>query len=149
MKGIRFLVILMAVGALLAVGYSMVISSEVPEAIEIKDPNLGTLKKTPVAFSHLNHNTEYGVACADCHHVYKEGQNVWKEGDPVQKCSECHKLNEAEKDSVIYCNNTYPKGKAPGLKCAYHMNCVGCHKVAKEEGKKAPIGCTQCHPMTQ
>ena len=76
----------------------------------------------------------------------EETGQVWKEGDPVKKCSECHKENAAEKNSLTFCKKAYPAGKAPGLKCAYHMNCIGCHKAMKKEGKKAPTSCTKCHP---
>jgi len=43
-------------------------------------------KKVLVTFTHKKHNVDYKNACADCHHVYKDGKNVWKKDDPVQKC---------------------------------------------------------------
>ena len=38
--------------------------------------------------------------------------------------------------------NTYHTGK-PGLKAAYHLNCLGCH-----EKNGGPTGCTDCHTRT-
>ncbi|MBW2195763.1 MAG: cytochrome c3 family protein [Deltaproteobacteria bacterium] len=35
-------------------------------------------KKVLVTFTHKKHNVDYKIACADCHHVYKDGKNVWK-----------------------------------------------------------------------
>ena len=119
--------------------------------IIIKDPAFGTLKKTPVKFSHKKHADPegYNIACTDCHHDYVKGENVWTKDKPVKKCSACHRVNAAEKNSLSYCKRAYPKGKVPGLKCAYHMNCIGCHRALKIKypiGKYAvPITCTKCH----
>ena len=92
-------------------------------------------KKGPVKFHHKKHQTDYKIACADCHHVYKDGKNVWKQGDPVQKCSACHDLKEK-------------KGNADKLQNAFHKNCKDCHKKEVEEGKvkNAPFKkCNECH----
>lgn len=41
-------------------------------------------------FNHKDHSGKYQVPCAECHHVFEDGKNVWQEGMPVQKCTECH-----------------------------------------------------------
>ena len=46
--------------------------------------------KALVMFSHKKHNVDYKITCTDCHHVIKDGKNVWKEGDAIEKCTACH-----------------------------------------------------------
>ncbi|MBW1896194.1 MAG: cytochrome c3 family protein, partial [Deltaproteobacteria bacterium] len=53
--------------------------------------------KPVVTLSHKKHNVDYGISCADCHHVYENGKNVWKEGDAVEKCQVCHSQAKAPK----------------------------------------------------
>lgn len=87
-------------------------------------------KKTPVVFPHAKHKA---LKCIECHHEYKDGKNVWKEGQEVKKCGACHKL---KKD-----------GKKEKLEKAYHNLCVKCHKALKKEKKKTgPTSCSKCHP---
>ncbi len=92
-------------------------------------------KQTPVTFDHSKHKD---LACTTCHHDFKDGQNVWKEGEEVKKCSVCHKLDA--------------DGKIVKLYAAFHSaesehSCIGCHKKMKKEQKKAgPTACAQCHP---
>jgi len=69
--------------------------------------------KGPVAFTHVNHKMD----CKECHH----------KGEPSDKCEKCHK--------------PAAEGKTPGLKDAFHKNCMGCHK-AKKQG---PTKCDECH----
>jgi hypothetical protein len=103
-------------------------------------------KKGLVTFTHKKHNVDYKIPCADCHHVYKDGKNVFKEGDPVQKCAECH--SEAKAPS----GKDAPKmSKEEKIKKYYysaiHENCAGCHKALKKEGKPTgPTTCKECHP---
>jgi hypothetical protein len=96
-------------------------------------------------FNHKKHSEDYKVACTDCHHVYKEKKNMWKQGNPVKKCQECHNIVDLAK-----------KKDPMSLYAAYHNNCLGCHKALKKEWKatgkaagkpkpKAPTGCTKCH----
>ncbi|MGB2697611.1 MAG: cytochrome c3 family protein [Candidatus Zixiibacteriota bacterium] len=77
-------------------------------------------KYEAVIFSHEIHNliTE---DCATCHHHSPAGQ--------TPSCDKCH-------DAPFDPENL----NMPGLKGAYHLQCVGCHK---ETG--APAGCTECH----
>lgn len=85
--------------------------------------------KGDVIFSHTKHKD---LKCTDCHHVFKDGKNVWKEGDEVRKCSACHKKKK--------------EGKVDKLKNAFHKQCMDCHKKLKKEKKKTgPISCSKCH----
>ena len=92
----------------------------------------GKRTKPAVEFSHLKHEKQHKIACAECHHDYKNGKNVWKQGDKVVKCNQCHKAAE--------------EGKKLTLQNAYHKNCKDCHTKQKAEGKKTgPTLCAQCH----
>ena len=104
-------------------------SGKVEDTIKIKDPLFKKYKKSPVTFSHKKHSVDYKLACTQCHHTYKDGKNVWKDGDKVQKCSACHTKIKAKKP-------------VPGLYNAFHDNCRDCHK----EAKKGPTKCNECHP---
>jgi hypothetical protein len=132
-RGIFFLSAVIVCIALFA-GVGVLIAVDQPEEMLIKSEAFPKYKKGPVPFIHKKHNVDYAVACTECHHVYKEGQNVYKEGDPVQKCSACH-------DPVK------SKGKAKKLMIAYHRNCQGCHKALKEAGKNTgpTTKCNDCH----
>ncbi len=83
----------------------------------------------PMSFPHNKHK-EY--KCTDCHHDYKNGQNVWREGQEVALCNACH---PPEKRVEIM-----------SLETAYHDKCQGCHKKLKKEKKKTgPTTCSRCH----
>ncbi len=84
-----------------------------------------------VTFTHLNHYAEYKLACTTCHHRYENGQNVWKQGDEVQRCNECHKTED--QNGVV------------NLKTAFHKQCETCHKTLAQSGKPAPVTCNDCH----
>ena len=105
-------------------------SGEVADVMMIKDPLFKKYKKAPVKFTHKLHVEKYKIKCADCHHVYKDGKNVFKDGDKVQKCAECHKSPKKN------------QGKVLSLYNSFHKNCRECHKKAK----KGPTKCNQCHP---
>jgi hypothetical protein len=74
----------------------------------------------PVVFSH-NMHAEIAEDCAACHHNSPAGQ--------TPSCGDCH----GEPFNPENLN-------MPGLKGAYHLQCMDCHK---EIG--GPVGCTQCH----
>jgi len=97
-------------------------------------------KKRPVKLTHKKHNVEFKIACVECHHVYKDGKNVWKDGDQVDKCSKCHPI-------IWEKGRKKKKGEAGKLKNAYHQNCKKCHKALGKAGK--PTGpfkkCSKCH----
>ncbi len=71
-------------------------------------------------------HTDKATVCAGCHH-----------NSPVSKtppkCASCHgkPFDPA-------------KGDRPGLKAAYHQQCMGCHNRMKLE-KPADTACAECH----
>jgi hypothetical protein len=77
-------------------------------------------KYEPVLFSHQMH-TLVTEDCASCHHHSAAGQ--------TPPCNECHGAPFDPKNLNM-----------PGLKGAYHLQCMGCHKEMD-----APVGCTECH----
>ncbi len=137
----------------------MVIAAEqkIPDVITLQFDIWKTHKKPLVEFPHKQHIDKYGLKCQECHHIYKDGKNVWKEGDPVRKCDECHneptkKLRKIKKltpepgydllkdkrGHVLLWRNLYS---------AVHTNCLGCHRQYKKEHpeSKPPISCSKCH----
>jgi predicted CXXCH cytochrome family protein len=84
---------------------------------------LGALEKRyePVTFSHDMH-TLMADDCATCHHHSEPGQ--------TPGCHECHGAPFDPKNLNM-----------PGLKGAYHLQCMGCH----QEMDSGPVGCTECH----
>jgi hypothetical protein len=136
MKTKRSLISFTALGVclvFLAIGGLM--ATEMPDYIELDKDVYQSNRKGPVPFEHLMHAEDYEVACNECHHVYEEGKNVWEEGDPVQKCGECHDPSET-------------KGDVKKLRLAFHKNCKNCHKKLVKEGisDAAPYRkCNDCH----
>jgi hypothetical protein len=121
---------------------SGVMASDVPDTLTMESKCYKTRKKLHQPFTHKKHAADYKIACTDCHHEFKDGKNVWKEGQAVKKCDACH--TDPEK----------PKGKEVTREqqiashyWAIHENCVGCHKELKTAQKPTgPTSCTQCHP---
>jgi formate-dependent nitrite reductase cytochrome c552 subunit len=143
-------VILVLGGAWSAAEKAEKLLTEAPEVVVIDTPGYKKDKKGPVNFQHKKHQEEYKKAdgktieCAECHHNYvyegdaKEPKNVWKEGDPVKKCSSegCHSPLKKQK-------------KISKLNVAFHKNCKDCHKAVVEAGlkkdKEAPFkSCKKC-----
>jgi class III cytochrome C family protein len=119
---------------------TLIAAQTVPDMVTIENKDYKKDKKRPVPFSHKMHSTDkkYGpVACADCHHVYKDGKNVWtgdaKKFDNVDKCSKCHDPKKNTKDGGV---------KVMKLQNAYHKNCKNCHKAEKKGPFKK---CNECH----
>ena len=129
------LLVLTALVFSVACVFSMVGAADAPENIEMKSPVFKKHKKAIVTLSHKKHAEDYKIACADCHHHYEGDKNVWKEGDKVQKCDECHVTPKKN------------KGKTLSMYNAFHKNCRDCHKDEKKKNKKtkAPTKCAQCH----
>lgn len=77
----------------------------------------------PVVFPHKLHAAmgEMSEGCSICHHRNPEG--------PILKCSECH---GGPSNPVNL--------KQPGLKGAYHRQCLGCHREWTHE-----TDCVVCH----
>lgn len=89
-------------------------------------------EKPPVRFSHERH-PKSRMACEQCHHDYKGGRrNLWREGQPVEKCQACHKLTA--KRGLI------------DIQEAFHRQCKGCHLAKRKVRQSAgPIKCEGCH----
>ncbi len=110
-----------------------------PSEIIINNTGYVKNRKGPVKFPHEKHIKEYKIACKECHHIYENGKNIWKQGEPVKKCAECH--------SPIRKRHQKPMD----LMHAYHRNCMGCHKKMAKEGKisqkefKKLRRCNTCH----
>jgi hypothetical protein len=122
---------ILVVSALVFLTAGMPTAADVAEVIVINNQGYDQDRRGPVNFSHKKHAEDYKVACNDCHHEFENGTNVWKEGDPVKQCIECH--DPIEK-----------KGNAEKLQTAFHDNCQGCHRDLKD--KEAPFKkCTDCH----
>jgi hypothetical protein len=115
-------------------GTGLLIATDAPDEISIYADAIKTHKKGPVNLTHKKHHVDYKIACTECHHVYQEGKNIYKEGDPVQKCQECHDAEKSE-------------GNVKKLMLAYHKNCQGCHKELEKAGKKSgpTKKCNDCH----
>ena len=68
-----------------------------PDKINIENTYENSKKYEHTLFSHKKHAEEYKnpkgekITCDSCHHVYKDGKNVWKKGDKISKCNSCHK----------------------------------------------------------
>ena len=134
-KNALSLILLIIVG-IIFVTVGVLIAADVPENVIIENEGYKKDRKSAVTFSHLKHSEEYQVECFECHHDYQDGKNIWKEGDPVKQCIECHDPNGKSKD------------KPQGLNYAFHDNCHGCHsELAKEGNKDVPkkTKCTNCH----
>jgi hypothetical protein len=96
--------------------------TDIPKTIQLD--SLSKIYK-PVEFSHRYHADMVGD-CASCHHHSAKGS--------TPACGECHEpIN-------VYRYST--KGEIGiGLKGAYHLKCMGCHK----DMGSGPVGCTDCH----
>jgi len=125
--------ILVALFGVVFVTVGVLTAADVPDEVIIKNEGYKSDKKGPVKLTHKKHAVDYKIACNECHHEYKDGKNVWKEGDPVKKCSTCHDPNKKQGDVMK-------------LQNAFHKNCKDCHKEASKEGKEAPYKkCNDCH----
>ena len=113
---------ILAFTAFLFVAVGILTAADVPETVVIDSKGYKQDKKGPVTLNHKKHIEEYDVACDECHHVYSDGKNVWKEGDEVKKCDACHNPEKSE-------------GNVKKLQTAFHNNCKNCHK---EVGGEAP-----------
>lgn len=77
----------------------------------------------PVTFSHKAHAamSETSGGCVLCHH--------YGPTDPIPPCSACH-AEQASWDNL----------RQPGLRGAYHRQCMGCHREWSHEA-----ACGECH----
>ena len=126
-------------------------TQKAPDNITMESKVYKKHKKSLVTLSHKKHNVDYKIGCTDCHHVYKEGKNVFKEGDKVQKCDAkgCHDKAKAPKAKEGEKKLTRKEKASQGYHySAIHENCVGCHKDLKkaDKTKAVPTKCAKCHP---
>jgi hypothetical protein len=127
-RWVIFLTVVLTGLILLAAGLPRAQEQESPKWVVIENEGYKRKAFKPISFTHEVHAEDYGVECTECHHDYKEGENVWKEGDPVLKCVVCHnpQLKQGEVDRLLF---------------AFHFNCKGCHKL----NEMGPIDCNECH----
>ena len=158
------LLILVIVGCAALFVAAGIYAKTIPDVIELNDPAYKVHKKGVVHFEHGKHQKEYVEkypefyknGCGDCHHDKdnKPLSNL-KEGDPVQKCIECHKIPSEvpKKLKKEWREKKVKKAEQKKKKLEYHaealhMNCRDCHKAfnKKYKPKKAPTTCAKCHP---
>ena len=109
-----------------------------PDDIAIKSSVWKKKKYEDPKLTHKKHAEEYKIQCDQCHHIYTDGKNTWKEGQKVDKCETCHtsaKTGKALREASA-------EEKKLSLYKAFHDNCKGCHK----DQQKGPIKCIECHP---
>ena len=104
------------------------------DSILIDNEGYKKQRKGPVEFSHLEHAREYKLSCWDCHHDYKDEENVWVPWGKTQKCSACHDPKKKQ-------------GNVANLQKAFHLNCRNCHKdLLKQDKDTGPYReCSGCH----
>ncbi len=134
------------VAVALFVGALVAVAADAPDVITMNSTLWPSHTKGNVQFTHKKHAEDYKIACADCHHKYEGGKNVWKQGDPVQKCQECHNEPTIEGEKKLP-----PEQQKLNLKLAMHGNCQECHKKLKAQNPQsnAPTTCVQCHPKKE
>jgi hypothetical protein len=142
-------------------------AASAPDVIPLKDPSYEKHTKGIVQFEHKKHWDDYSKAypdlypskCGVCHHDENgEPLTELEDGQPVQKCIECHKIPGQVPSKV---KKEWREKKIKGaekkkLELQYHAeavhdNCKDCHKKfnKKYKPKKAPTTCAKCHPKTK
>jgi len=79
----------------------------------------------PVEYSHLEHTDYADQGCVQCHHHQPPAE-------PFKKCGACHQSEPFQAPDKL---------NVPGIKGAFHRQCVGCHV----EYGSGPTECTECH----
>ena len=102
--------------------------------ILLDNPGYKKKRKGPVEFTHKKHAYQYRLFCWDCHHDYKDGQNVWVPWGETKRCNQCHDPKSKEHNKIM-------------LQKAFHYQCKGCHKdLAKKKMKTGAYRkCGGCH----
>ncbi|MEW6221104.1 MAG: cytochrome c3 family protein [Thermodesulfobacteriota bacterium] len=132
-------------------GVTAMDAADAPADIEIN--SLAQLYE-PVQFDHAMHVDATSGSCVTCHHhttgAPAEDPNCARchrtaaESDVVG-CKDCHSAKRFEADYLkgVAENKALYHTEKVGLKGAYHLRCMGCHR---EMG--APVGCQDCHSRT-
>lgn len=106
-----------------------------------------------VEFDHAMH-TELGEDCSACHH-HTTGTGTMNErcvschaksdGATSVACRDCHVSDPFSAEHINKKSAEINKFHIdmPGLKAAYHWNCIGCH-----EQMDGPTDCQDCHART-
>ena len=105
--------------------------------------NKGTDDYEPVRFMHRAHATHSHGDCTVCHHRV---QDPAKPDDRVGVEITQVDMSKFRPSTCGACHGQPDEPDAPtrpGLKGAYHQQCVGCHERAGES--TAPTGCRDCH----
>ncbi len=111
---------------------------DIPEKVTIK---LLANQYEPVTFPHRK------IVQALLKNVAGSKLAAYFHPDQMTVCQGCHH-NSPESLKPPKCQNCHGKPfnernpQMPGLKGAYHQQCMGCHKAMKME---KPMGCTDCH----
>ena len=149
MSAKQILTTLMMALALVATGH-LAQAADMPDQV-----SLDTLAELfdGVEFDHAMH-TELGEDCSACHH-HATGTGTSDErcvrchadsGEVASVgCSGCHVADpfSAEHINLQALDRYQYHVDMPGLKAAYHWNCVGCH-----EQMDGPTECQDCHART-
>jgi len=134
----------------LVIGAGMTVAAEMPEQVSL---DTMTQYFEAVEFDHALH-TELGEDCSVCHH-HTTGTgtaderciscHATSEGVAAVNCSSCHVVDPFSAETINReAQNLYQFHiDTPGLKAAYHWNCLGCH-----EQMDGPTECQQCHART-
>jgi hypothetical protein len=97
-------------------------------------PDTITLEKMgefygPVEFTHSDHADYAEDGCTQCHHHQSPAEKF-------KPCGTCHDRKPFQ---------TGDKLNTPGLKGAFHRQCLGCHV----EGGSGPTECADCHELKE
>jgi hypothetical protein len=162
------LLMMVVVGCAALFATAGIYANTVPDVIKLQDPAYKEHKKGIVEFTHGKHMKDYAEkypdlyknGCGECHHD-KDNKPLTnlKEGDPVQKCIECHKIAD-EMPAKLKKEMREKKASKEEIRKkemeyhaeALHDNCRGCHRAYNKKYKpkeKAPTTCTKCHPKTE
>lgn len=150
MSAIRYYTTLMT-GLIVVLATTMALAfDEMPEQVTI---DIMAQYFDRVVFDHDMH-TELGADCSKCHH------HATGTGTSDSRCVRCHA--ESPEVATVGCRHCHVVDPfsaehmnreaadvyqfhidTPGLKAAYHWNCIGCHE--KMDG---PTDCQDCHART-
>ena len=150
METMRIAIIFTAVLAFIATANVSRAFEEIPEQVTI---NVMAKLYEPVEFDHSMH-TELGEDCSVCHH------HTTGTGTSDERCISCHA--DGNETASVACSDCHVTDRfsatninleaedryryhidRPGLKAAFHWNCLGCH-----DAMDGPTACQDCHART-
>lgn len=129
---------------------SLLLAAEMPEQVSLDSM---VVLFEGVEFDHAMH-IDLGEDCSRCHH-HTTGTGTTDErcirchadsdGAATVSCRDCHSSNPFSAESLNQeaLDRYQFHIDTPGLKAAYHWNCLGCH-----EEMDGPTGCQDCHTLT-